>query len=53
MQVAKVMRFREFDEGDEVCRQGDEGDTFYIVVTGSVGKWHVTRRASRAPTAGR
>ena len=22
-----------------MCRQGDEGDTFYIVVTGSVGIW--------------
>ena len=36
MQVAKIMRFVEYEQGDEICRQGEKGDLFYIIVTGRV-----------------
>ena len=36
MQVAKVMRFSEYEEGAAICRQGDKGDLFYILVSGGV-----------------
>ena len=37
--LCRSLTLQERPKGSVVCRQGDEGDTFYIVVTGSVGIW--------------
>ena len=35
--IAKAMVHMEFAEGDHVCKEGEQGDAFYIIKSGTVG----------------
>jgi CRP-like cAMP-binding protein len=34
--VASAMKFMDFNEGDQIVKQGDEGDIFYVIQSGDV-----------------
>lgn len=44
--VAAVMRFRSFEPGDTICREGEQGESMFVVVDGLV---HLLRSLAELP----
>ena len=50
--LCKMFKLEEYDEDEIVVRQGDEGDSFYIILYGSVSIWLEPKEDSAAEGSG-